>query len=76
MPVPATSRYKTISAVLTAEQVERLEMLRRLRSDDLREASKSETLRVVVEAGLRALSLASDMIPATTTETVSANAAD
>ncbi|MDQ3125185.1 MAG: hypothetical protein M3Q74_06210 [Pseudomonadota bacterium] len=67
MPVSPKSRYKTVSMVLTAEQVRRLEAMRMLRSSALRDASKSEVIRDVVEAGLASLSAARDSSFAPTT---------
>lgn len=58
MPVSEESRYKTISAVLTKEQVRRLENLRELRTTSTNDPGFSEVLREVVEEGLKALSRA------------------
>lgn len=55
MPVGRDSQFKTISAVLTKDQVRRLEALRSLRGTPIREAGFSEALREAVDAGLQAI---------------------
>lgn len=61
MPVPENSELKTVSFVLTQEQVRRLRARKEMRSSKLHRVSFSDVCREVVEAGLEALTHASNM---------------
>lgn len=69
MPVPATSDLKTVSFVLTQDQVRRLRARKEMQSSNLHRVSFSVVCREVVEAGLETLSRGRDMGPTMTTET-------
>lgn len=56
MPVPASSELKTVSLVLTQEQVRRLRARKEMQSSNLRRVSFSDVCREVVEEGLKVLS--------------------
>lgn len=56
MPVPVSSELKTVSVVLTQEQVQTLRRRKESQSSKLRRVSFSDVCREVVEAGLTALS--------------------
>ncbi len=55
MPLATDSPLTTISAVLTKEQVRRLNALRELRSAPYRRVGFSEILREAVEVGIGAI---------------------
>ncbi len=61
MPVASDSSLKTVSLVLTKDQVRRMKALAVLQSSDLRRVSFSDIGREIVEAGLRSISHVSDM---------------
>ena len=68
MPVPEHSELKTVSVVLTKDQVRRLHARKELQSSHLRRVSFADVCREVVEAGLELVSHAPDMILGTSTE--------
>lgn len=70
MPVPSTSDLKTVSVVLTQEQVQRLRAMKAIQSSKLRKVSFSDVCREVVEVGLDSLSLAFNSRLGTNTETM------
>lgn len=61
MPVPESSDLKTVSFVLTQDQVRRLRARKEMRSSTLHRVSFSDVCREVVEAGLAVLSHGRDM---------------
>ena len=72
MPVPETSDLKTVSFVLTQDQVRRLRARKEMRSSELHRVSFSDVCREIVEAGLAVVSHGRDMISTTTTESEAA----
>lgn len=75
MPVPETSDLKTVSFVLTQDQVRRLRARKEMRSSALHRVSFSDVCREVVEAGLAAVSHARDITSPTSTEVATEAAA-
>lgn len=61
MPVPATSDLKTVSFVLTQEQVRRIRARKEALSSPIHKVSFSDVCREIVEAGLTAVSHARNM---------------
>lgn len=56
MPVSGASNLKTVSLVLTKDQVRRMRALAELRSSSHRKVGLSEVAKEVVEAGLGSIS--------------------
>jgi hypothetical protein len=56
MPVSQRGNLKTVSLVLTKEQVRRMTALAALRSSEHRTVGLSEVAKEVVEAGLKSIS--------------------
>lgn len=56
MPVPESSELKTVSVILTKDQVRRLNARKEMQSSKLRRVSFADVCREVVEVGLGALS--------------------
>lgn len=75
MPVPKHSDLKTVSVVLTKDQVERLQERRQAQSSHLRRVSFADVCREVVEAGLDSFSHASIIPNVTSTDNPTASAA-
>lgn len=56
MPVSESSHLKTVSCILTQDQIRRLRARKEMQSSKLRHVSFSDVCREVVEAGLDKLS--------------------
>jgi len=56
MPVSESSNLKTVSVIVTKEQLAEMRRLQAQRSSDIRRVSFAEITREIVEAGLKSIS--------------------